>query len=187
MLMETALCKMEVLEPIYPLEIVRDMRDQRGMLVQTPVSCGVSLSLSLPLPLSLPPSLILSLPLSLSLSFSVWSQYVIDSQFTLHLAGHYIRSTSELLIIATSSLSLFLSLLSSEKSSHPPSFSDCFPNQWTTVLPNAHTTVEQSADGAHHKDMRESAWLVSSSRVYGLPGIRQLINCFHFLMERLEQ
>ncbi len=38
MLMETALCKMEVLEPIYPLEIVRHMRDQRGMLVQTPVS-----------------------------------------------------------------------------------------------------------------------------------------------------
>lgn len=38
MLMETALCKMEVLEPIYPLEIVRVMRDQRGMLVQTPVS-----------------------------------------------------------------------------------------------------------------------------------------------------
>ena len=37
MLMETALCKMEVLEPIYPLEIVRAMRDQRGMVVQTPV------------------------------------------------------------------------------------------------------------------------------------------------------
>ena len=37
MLMETSLCKMEVLEPIYPLEIVRAMRDQRGMLVQTPV------------------------------------------------------------------------------------------------------------------------------------------------------
>ena len=37
-LMETALCKMEVLEPIYPLDIVRIMRDQRGMLVQTPVS-----------------------------------------------------------------------------------------------------------------------------------------------------
>ena len=36
--METALCKMEVLEPIYPLDIVRIMRDQRGMLVQTPVS-----------------------------------------------------------------------------------------------------------------------------------------------------
>ena len=38
MLTETALCKMEALEPIYPLEIVRAMRDQRGMLVQTPVS-----------------------------------------------------------------------------------------------------------------------------------------------------
>jgi hypothetical protein len=38
MLMESALCKLEVLEPIYPLEIVRQMRDQRGMLVQTPVS-----------------------------------------------------------------------------------------------------------------------------------------------------
>ena len=37
-LMETALCKMEVLEPIYPLDVVRIMRDQRGMLVQTPVS-----------------------------------------------------------------------------------------------------------------------------------------------------
>lgn len=41
MLMETALCKMEVLEPIYPLEVVRTMRDQRGMLVQTPVSTVV--------------------------------------------------------------------------------------------------------------------------------------------------
>ena len=38
MLTETALCKMEALEPIYPLEIVWAMRDQRGMLVQTPVS-----------------------------------------------------------------------------------------------------------------------------------------------------
>lgn len=43
MLMETALCKMEVLEPIYPLEVVRNMRDQRGMLVQTPVSASVLL------------------------------------------------------------------------------------------------------------------------------------------------
>lgn len=36
-LMETALCKIEVLEPIYPLDVVRIMRDQRGMLVQTPI------------------------------------------------------------------------------------------------------------------------------------------------------
>ncbi len=40
-LMETALWKLEVLEPIYPLDLVRIMRDQRGMLVQTPVSVYV--------------------------------------------------------------------------------------------------------------------------------------------------
>ena len=40
--MEAALCKVEVLEPIYPLDIVRIMRDQRGMLVQTPVSLAVN-------------------------------------------------------------------------------------------------------------------------------------------------
>ena len=38
LMLETALCKLEVLEPIYPLDIVRQMRDQRAMLVQTPVS-----------------------------------------------------------------------------------------------------------------------------------------------------
>ena len=34
-LMETALCLMEAGEPVYPLDIVRGMRDQRAMLIQT--------------------------------------------------------------------------------------------------------------------------------------------------------
>ncbi|CEF65493.1 Protein-tyrosine phosphatase, receptor/non-receptor type domain and FERM domain and Protein-tyrosine/Dual specificity phosphatase domain and PDZ domain and Protein-tyrosine phosphatase, catalytic domain and Pleckstrin homology-like domain and FERM/acyl-CoA-binding protein, 3-helical bundle domain and FERM adjacent (FA) domain and FERM, N-terminal domain and FERM, C-terminal PH-like domain and FERM central domain and Band 4.1 domain and Band 4.1 family-containing protein [Strongyloides ratti] len=34
-LMETAACKIEANEPIYPIEIVRKMRDQRAMLIQT--------------------------------------------------------------------------------------------------------------------------------------------------------
>ncbi|KAG9508953.1 Tyrosine-protein phosphatase non-receptor type 3 [Fragariocoptes setiger] len=34
-LMETALCMMEVGQPIYPLQIVEEMRSQRGMLIQT--------------------------------------------------------------------------------------------------------------------------------------------------------
>ncbi|CAJ0583194.1 unnamed protein product, partial [Mesorhabditis spiculigera] len=35
-LMETAACFVEANEPVYPLEIVRVMRDQRAMLIQTP-------------------------------------------------------------------------------------------------------------------------------------------------------
>ena len=38
MAMETALCMLECMEPVNPLDIVRVMRNQRGMLVQTPVS-----------------------------------------------------------------------------------------------------------------------------------------------------
>lgn len=39
-LMETASCLVEANEPVYPLDIVRTMRDQRAMLIQTPVkSC----------------------------------------------------------------------------------------------------------------------------------------------------
>lgn len=34
-LMETAMCLIEANEPVYPLEIVRTMRDQRAMLIQT--------------------------------------------------------------------------------------------------------------------------------------------------------
>lgn len=37
-LMETALCAMESGEPIYPLEIVRAMREQRAMMIQNAVS-----------------------------------------------------------------------------------------------------------------------------------------------------
>ncbi|KAG0423443.1 hypothetical protein HPB47_000802, partial [Ixodes persulcatus] len=37
-LMETAMCLVEAHEPVYPLDLTRDMRDQRAMLVQTPVS-----------------------------------------------------------------------------------------------------------------------------------------------------
>uniref|UniRef100_A0A8C2E6E2 Uncharacterized protein n=1 Tax=Cyprinus carpio TaxID=7962 RepID=A0A8C2E6E2_CYPCA len=36
--METAMCLMECGQPVYPLEIVRTMRDQRAMMIQTPVS-----------------------------------------------------------------------------------------------------------------------------------------------------
>uniref|UniRef100_A0A8C6P9B4 protein-tyrosine-phosphatase n=1 Tax=Nothobranchius furzeri TaxID=105023 RepID=A0A8C6P9B4_NOTFU len=36
--METALCLMECGQPVYPLDIVRTMRDQRAMMIQTPVS-----------------------------------------------------------------------------------------------------------------------------------------------------
>lgn len=36
-LMETAACLVESNEPVYPLDIVRTMRDQRAMLIQTPV------------------------------------------------------------------------------------------------------------------------------------------------------
>lgn len=37
-LMETAMCLIEANEPVYPLDIVRSMRDQRAMMIQTPVS-----------------------------------------------------------------------------------------------------------------------------------------------------
>lgn len=36
--METAMCLIECNQPIYPLDIVRTMRDQRAMMIQTPVS-----------------------------------------------------------------------------------------------------------------------------------------------------
>uniref|UniRef100_A0A8C2L0G6 Protein tyrosine phosphatase non-receptor type 4a n=1 Tax=Cyprinus carpio TaxID=7962 RepID=A0A8C2L0G6_CYPCA len=38
--METAMCLMECGQPVHPLEIVRTMRDQRAMMIQTPVSPG---------------------------------------------------------------------------------------------------------------------------------------------------
>lgn len=34
-MMETALCLIEANEPIYPIEILRNMRNQRAMLIQT--------------------------------------------------------------------------------------------------------------------------------------------------------
>lgn len=37
-LMETALCLMEASEPVYPLEIVKTMREQRAMMIQNAVS-----------------------------------------------------------------------------------------------------------------------------------------------------
>lgn len=37
-LAETALCLIEANQPVYPLDIVRQMRDQRAMMIQTPVS-----------------------------------------------------------------------------------------------------------------------------------------------------
>lgn len=37
-LMETAQCLIEANEPIYPLDIVKAMRDQRAMMIQTAVS-----------------------------------------------------------------------------------------------------------------------------------------------------
>lgn len=33
--METALCLIEANEPIYPIELLKNMRDQRAMLIQT--------------------------------------------------------------------------------------------------------------------------------------------------------
>ncbi|UYV61017.1 PTPN3 [Cordylochernes scorpioides] len=39
-LMETAMCLIEANEPVYPLDIVKTMRDQRAMLIQTAVSTG---------------------------------------------------------------------------------------------------------------------------------------------------
>lgn len=37
-LMETAMCLVEANQPVYPLDIVRAMRDQRAMMIQTAVS-----------------------------------------------------------------------------------------------------------------------------------------------------
>ena len=37
-LMETALCLIEAQEPVYPLEIVKTMREQRAMMIQNAVS-----------------------------------------------------------------------------------------------------------------------------------------------------
>ena len=37
-LMETAQCLIEAQQPIHPLELVNRMRDQRAMMIQTPVS-----------------------------------------------------------------------------------------------------------------------------------------------------
>ena len=37
-LMETAMCLIEANQPVYPLELVRCMRRQRAMMIQTPVS-----------------------------------------------------------------------------------------------------------------------------------------------------
>ncbi|CAF97207.1 unnamed protein product, partial [Tetraodon nigroviridis] len=50
--METALCLMECGQPVYPLEIVRTMRDQRAMMIQTPVCTRMDSVFSLQ---SLPP------------------------------------------------------------------------------------------------------------------------------------
>ena len=36
--METAMCLIEANQPVYPLSTVRQMRDQRAMLIQTAVS-----------------------------------------------------------------------------------------------------------------------------------------------------
>ncbi|GCB78217.1 hypothetical protein scyTo_0018574 [Scyliorhinus torazame] len=38
--METAMCLIENSQPVYPLDIVRTMRDQRAMMVQTSVRSG---------------------------------------------------------------------------------------------------------------------------------------------------
>lgn len=42
MFIETAFAMIEGAEPVYPLEIVRKMRDQRGSLIQTPVKYFLS-------------------------------------------------------------------------------------------------------------------------------------------------
>lgn len=39
--METAMCLIECNQPVYPLDIVRTMRDQRAMMIQTPVSTAL--------------------------------------------------------------------------------------------------------------------------------------------------
>ena len=53
-LMETAACMIEANEPVYPLELVRIMRDQRAMLVQTPVSGSLQEIYSFPFPGPIP-------------------------------------------------------------------------------------------------------------------------------------
>ena len=42
--METAMCLIEANQPVYPLNIVRQMREQRAMLIQTSVRCAVTFS-----------------------------------------------------------------------------------------------------------------------------------------------
>ena len=46
-LMETAECLIEACEPVYPLDITRKMRDQRSMMIQTPVSIHLNLKLKM--------------------------------------------------------------------------------------------------------------------------------------------
>lgn len=41
-LMETAMCLMEAGQPVYPLSIVRTMREQRAMMIQNAVSLTIS-------------------------------------------------------------------------------------------------------------------------------------------------
>ena len=53
-LMETAACMIEANEPVYPLELVRIMRDQRAMLVQTPVSDSLQKTCNFPFPGPIP-------------------------------------------------------------------------------------------------------------------------------------
>ena len=40
-LMETALCLIEANQPVFPLDIVRSMRDQRAMMIQNSVSISL--------------------------------------------------------------------------------------------------------------------------------------------------
>ncbi len=42
--METAMCSIENGQLVYPLDIVRTMRDQRAMMIQTPVSSLVHIA-----------------------------------------------------------------------------------------------------------------------------------------------
>ena len=46
-LMETALCLIETNQPVFPLDIVRQMREQRLGMIQTAVSSFVQRSMSL--------------------------------------------------------------------------------------------------------------------------------------------
>lgn len=49
-LMETAQCLIEANEPVYPLDVVRAMRDQRAMMIQTAVSINITVNLMIILP-----------------------------------------------------------------------------------------------------------------------------------------